>query len=120
MLARLDFFGVRDFIYGGDPEWVRRRWFMVVCLSVGLLCTVAACVSTSLGRLPLQATIAVIDGYFTVIMVVVPGYLRLAAWDDKNKRDSEATVVETTVEASPLTKTTETVTTPPVMSGEPE
>lgn len=122
-IAALDFIGLRHFIYGGDPEWVRRRWFMVMALTIGLLGTIAACVSTSLGRLPIELTKTVIDGYFGMLMIIVPGYILGAAWDAKNKMDSGATVTETTevvTEEGPPATTTETTTKAIVPPGAPE
>jgi hypothetical protein len=94
-LRDLDFFGVHDFVYGGDPEWVRRRWYLfaVNLTSFGVIfCCIILATFRQLDREIAKDTIEA--AFFYVIGPSVVGFLGIAAWE-RGKLATGTTTVET-------------------------
>lgn len=88
---------------------------MVITLSVGWLSAVTAVVANAFGRISDDTTKSVIDGYFYLIMVVIPGYLGFGVWDKKiQMENSVVEKIETVTQESPSKVSKETKITAPV------
>jgi len=113
-LAKIDIIGVGHFIYGGNAEWVRRRWFMLFWLLIGWLSCFLACLANLLFGFSEALTQTILTSNFALNGGVVLGYLGFAEWGKKNELISGATVTETSTivtDEGPPASTTEVTTT---------